>query len=87
MQKQPRFQSYLTSIACNRMTGLWSVACVMSPREIARSPERMQLDDLKIVLCNHPLRWHDLVERSDGWLKKVQKFNHKRGRPEWDPLF
>ena len=34
----------------------------------------------KNVLRTHRLRWHGHVERSDGWLKKVQKLNPTGGR-------
>ena len=34
-----------------------------------------QLDDLAKVLRTLQLKWHGHVERSDGWLKKVQKLN------------
>ena len=48
--------------------------------------ERMQHDDLANVLCTRQLRWRGHVERSDGWLKKVQKLNPTggcgRGRPK-----
>ena len=48
--------------------------------------ERMQLDDLVRVLHTHRLRRHGLVERNDGWLKKVQKLTPTgdcgRGRPK-----
>ena len=37
--------------------------------------DRMQLDDLAKVLRTRRLKWHGHVERSDGWLKKVQKLN------------
>ena len=36
---------------------------------------RMQLDDLAKVVHTRRLRWHSHVERSDGWLKKVEKLN------------
>ena len=35
----------------------------------------MQLDDLEKGTLHHRRRWHGYVERSDGWLKKVQKLN------------
>ena len=41
--------------------------------------ERMQLDDLAKVLCSHWLKWHDHIECSDGWLKKIQKLNPTGG--------
>ena len=41
---------------------------------------RMQLDDLTKVLRTRRLRWHGHVERSDGWLKKVQKLSPTGGR-------
>ena len=33
--------------------------------------ERMQHDDLTKELHTHPVRWHEDVERQDGWLKKI----------------
>ena len=47
--------------------------------------ERMQLEGLAKVLCALQLRWHGHVERSDGWLKKVQKLNPTRGRGRGHP--
>ena len=47
--------------------------------------EMMQLDDLEKVLCTRRLRWHGHVERSDGWLKKVQKFNPTGGHGRVHP--
>ena len=47
--------------------------------------ERMQLDDLTKVVRTRWLRWHSHVERSDGWLKKVQKFNPTGGRGRGRP--
>ena len=48
--------------------------------------ERMQLDNLAKVLRTWWLRRHGHAERSDGWLKKVQKLNPTggsgRGRPK-----
>ena len=37
--------------------------------------ERMQLDDLAMVLRTRRFRGHDHVERKDLWLKEVQKLN------------
>ena len=46
----------------------------------------MQLDDVENALHARRLRWHGRVERSDGWLKKVQDYNpgggRGRGRPK-----
>ena len=47
--------------------------------------ERMWLDDLEKVFCTRRLRWHGYVERSDGWLKKVQKLNPTGGRGHGRP--
>ena len=41
--------------------------------------EGMQIDDWTQVLRSRRLRWHDHVERSDGWLKKVRKLNPTGG--------
>ena len=47
--------------------------------------ERMQLDDLIEVLRTRRLRWHGHVERSKGWIKKVQKLNPTGGRGRGRP--
>ena len=47
--------------------------------------EKMQLHDLAKILLTHRLRWHDDVEYSNGWLKKVQKFNPTGGRGRGRP--
>ena len=48
--------------------------------------ERMQLDDLVKVLHTHWLGWHCHVERSNGWLKKVQKLNPTGGHSLGCPM-
>ena len=47
--------------------------------------ERMQLDNLAKVLRTRRLRWHSHVERSNSWLKKVQKLNPTGGRGRGHP--
>ena len=41
---------------------------------------RMQLDDLTKVIRTRRLRWHGHAERSDGWIKRVQKLSPTGGR-------
>ena len=55
--------------------------------QLARFPAgKVQLDDPAKVLRTRRLRWHSHVERSDCWLKKVQRLNpaggHGHGRPK-----
>ena len=38
-----------------------------------------QLNDSAKVLRTLRIRWHDHVERSDGWLKEIQKLNLRGG--------
>ena len=52
--------------------------CVVTTKDLASSQdvlERMQLDELAKVIRTRQHRWHGHVERSDGWLKKVQTLN------------
>ena len=52
--------------------------CDVSTKDQVSSPdllERMQLDDLAKAPHTRKLRWHGLVESSNGWLKTVQKLD------------
>ena len=66
------------------------IPCVngVTTKDPVSSQERMHLDDLaKLhVLRIRRLRCHGHVERSDGWLKKVQKLNPTGGRDRGCPM-
>ena len=47
--------------------------------------DRMKLDDMEKVLLIRRLRWHNHVERSDSWLKKVLTLNPVGGRDSGRP--
>ena len=81
MQANRRPQSYVIWVTFNTMTGLWSCGCAVSPARTKSTGKIscMQLDDLARVLRTRQHRWHGHVERSDSWLKKLQKLNPAGG--------
>ncbi len=62
--------------------------CGVTTKDQASSQDllgRLQLDDIVKVLRTRRLRWHGHIERSNGWLRRVQDIDpgggRSRGRP------
>ena len=77
IQAKPGPQPYPTCIACNAMTKLWFAGCAVSPPRTKSARWISWRGCSFMIWQKYSVPSH--VERSDGWLKKVQKHNPTGG--------